>query len=862
MVLLAQVDCLKMKEQFKRKQLDKMAELPHSLELSIRRPNLGYLICGSVVSVAIVLLILYQSIIARRYWLTPGFMSIYTSHKVFAFNATMILAWSIISIRAAPKRRKFLAYFIACSSFSVTILTAILTRNLISLTLAAATLSCMWSVGQSFLSLKSIRASAVSRAPLASLSIGFILFCLGLLALGGLGLLRTWVVGPIMLAIFASAAVKARKEFIHERAKPGPEPTRVDLLAAGSLSLIFGWASIYCSAPEIQYDALYGKGWLPAVWAAKGRIGFDLTHPVVNNNGFGYMSPVPGHLFGASATGRYLQLLLCVCLMSGVWRFLRQTSPLSAPIVTVLLAISPHILWQASTANDDISLILLVLAPSIGVLSAQNRKPTLSDTFVLAMMCGGALSGKLHLAPFALALLFFWTTGVLNKKASLSLLAAASGFLLTSLPLLIARWIATGNPLFPQFNNIFRSKYYAPINDKLNLPFMSGGAREFLKLPITLIASPYRSMEAVPTGVFGFLVVFLFIALAVGWIGKGKSWMVWAATTIAFAGWWNQVRYLRYLLPYCFVGAILLAPMLDHALAQTKRLRSAIEGTWIVFASVVMFASSLAAFWNIPGKVPIARAFDKQTAAKYLDDSLTMYQMSIAANRLAKPGDLIVGELYTRTLLNLSISTSPDWEFAKRIELRYGPVVKPPAETYKQWRSLGASWIAVHTSKLRTGGYSQSIVNLVKYNGHLAWAGKGTALYRLTDHQEPFIRTKLCNVKFSAEQNCWGIPLDATPGLSSKEAASGVSQSLPTCSGVTYELRLDQGEMSIGTVALAVRNTAGDLLAYVQDEAGGRNDSFVALTPPGGGTSLTLTIWPAASSTIQNVDLMQSSACP
>ena len=111
---------------------------------------------------------------------------------------------------------------------------------------------------------------------------------------------------------------------------------------------------MWAAAPEIQFDALAGKAWLPAVWARTGEITFSLVHPVANDNGLGFMAAVRAYTLGHDA-GRFLQYFLGVFLVGALWHFGRAFGR-SRPDRCSRYLDSHHLMWQMSTANDDLTL--------------------------------------------------------------------------------------------------------------------------------------------------------------------------------------------------------------------------------------------------------------------------------------------------------------------------------------------------------------------------------------------------------------------------------------------------------------------------------------------------------------------------
>ena len=58
--------------------------------------------------------------------------------------------------------------------------------------------------------------------------------------------------------------------------------TSIGAVSAGVIMLTLAVAAIYTAAPEIRTDPLYGKAYLPMLWAKTGTIGQMTAHPQLN----------------------------------------------------------------------------------------------------------------------------------------------------------------------------------------------------------------------------------------------------------------------------------------------------------------------------------------------------------------------------------------------------------------------------------------------------------------------------------------------------------------------------------------------------------------------------------------------------
>ena len=76
----------------------------------------------------------------------------------------------------------------------------------------------------------------------------------------------------------------------------------------------------------------------------------------------------------------------------------------------------------------------------------------------------------------------------------------------------------TGNPVFPAYNDIFRSSDYLPVRETFNFPYWkTADLWDALTLPYTVIvhSSSHTTTEAMPPGAYGLLVAAIVLAVFV-----------------------------------------------------------------------------------------------------------------------------------------------------------------------------------------------------------------------------------------------------------------------------------------------------------------------------------------------------------
>ncbi len=496
---------------------------------------------------------------------STGFFTALAARKYVWANAFVAAVVAVIAI-ATPGRWRWLAVFGPGAYLgAVLIATAIPGGQILAIVTAILTMAALWDTGERLLRL--LGATSLARlVPVAWLA-GIGPWSLLTVALGRLYLVEWWTIGLLFVLVGAVGSVRLGKRILARRESIAREisASALNLASAGLILLTCGWAAIYTAAPELQYDALYGKAYLPEFWARTGHIGSLVNHVQFEITGWFQILATLGHLFNATAVGRYLQLLGLMCAACTIWWWGRRYGALG-PLAAIAVVLTPHLFWQASTADDDLLLALCAFAFCIAIVESL-RTDTGRDirglAFALGLMAGSGPSLKLHLIPLFAFLLFGW---IAAGRASRSIIRrfgySALGAAITALPPFILRWIDSGNPVLPAYNSIFRSPYWLPVSEEFNFPYWTHPGSFG---PITAIwravIEPEVMAEAASPGSFGVLVGAIVIALLFGWLGRDRTRatkVVWLALIPAIVYWWVSLRYLRYLLPVGFVSVALV----------------------------------------------------------------------------------------------------------------------------------------------------------------------------------------------------------------------------------------------------------------------------------------------------------------
>lgn len=312
---------------------------------------------------------------------------------------------------------------------------------------ALLSLTCCWQMGA--WTFRALRVPRLADVPAVALVGGLGIVGLVLLGLGRAGLL-SWLTIAVPVAIIGVAGAVQLGRLLGagglRRAWNAATSTRVGTASVAICVVTGGLALVWTAAPEMGYDALYYKAWLPSEWARTGHITPLLIHPVLNFFGFAQLLAIPGHIAGAGAVGRYLEWLVYGLLAGTVWWSARR-SPW-APVAAAVLVVTPQLFWEATTAYDDIFLALGGVATAIAVVRLVNTPalPPFLAGVALGLLAATCLNLKIHIAPLAAGLVLGWLLVRGRSGVAPALGGAVLGAVAFAAPPLVLRWVDTGNP--------------------------------------------------------------------------------------------------------------------------------------------------------------------------------------------------------------------------------------------------------------------------------------------------------------------------------------------------------------------------------------------------------------------------------
>ena len=725
-------------------------------------------------------------------------------------------------------------------------------REGVGFLVALLTLTGSWWLGRRALSLPGLRRSTLAGSGFASLAVGLFVVGMVVFLLGLVGGIYWWTVGLLVIVAGGLGALRlGSAEARRVSELPRLVESRLRAATLAILGVQAAYATVWAGAPEVQYDSVQYKEWLPALWASSHhiRVSTFVDNPISVYLGLAQLDATPGHTLGGGGTGRYLQLLLTALIVIVVWRLGSRISPALGPIAALVVALTPHVVWQSSTAYGDIFLTALVLGGAMAVYHFEGRRVEhpFWASIAIGLVGGIGVTGKLHLLAFCVGLGVCWCLVAsslrdLARRAGGYLAGAAIG----ALPLVLYRWIEMDSPVFPFYNGVFKSRFY-PVNENItNFGELSaGGTHETWRFLWRLVAQTPLGIETGTAGVTGLLVAGAFVGVFFGWRGPASQRVVWGATVIALLAWWQEFRYVRFGLPYLILAVIVALPALAGlGRAVRGRVADRLAVVFAAVAAVVFFVSTMASFWAVPGRFPLAVAVGRESNVAYLTEALPEYPSFNYLNQVAAPGDWITGQAWGRLLLRPDLNLQIDWEIQVRL-LNDGTYTTDPDALATRLEQLGIHWVVL-ANEGRQYDPTYWLGPMLAKHGQIVYADHLHDVYRIVDRPQARIPVPLCDETFS-NPDCWigSTRLDDTPGITDAEVRSQpVWESVPVCAGATYALTVKSQPGRNRTRIFFVFDVPNQERAFRVDDVPTGRTSVVYQTAPTGATKMDIVVDP------------------
>jgi len=295
-------------------------------------------------------------------------------------------------------------------------------------------------------------------------------------------------------------------------------------------------------------------------------------------------------LFLGGVTGIVVALLGAIAYQTLQLR--SDAQRLLAATAMALLGASGAGAWQeiGDPANDIPAAIGIFAA--LWLLLARSERLSVFDSFavrtvvIAGALCGMSVGLKLTTAPFAVGLVgaMLCIDGAFKVRLARTAAfgaAALCGMLICAGFWLWRMWEFSGNPLFPYFNDLFKSPLILTENYR-DLNFRPQGIGEYLLFPFLFSADSHHVSESAFRDLRIAAVYVLLPLVTIFMAGKkvradliepSKAKLLFVFATLAYFAWVSVFGIYRYLIPLEMLAPLLIACAIAlFPLARTMRL--------------------------------------------------------------------------------------------------------------------------------------------------------------------------------------------------------------------------------------------------------------------------------------------------
>jgi hypothetical protein len=381
----------------------------------------------------------------------------------------------------------------------------------------------------------------------------------------------TWLIGfavfapvnyPWVYAIAMAIPLLARMRHIR---LPAAVPGAASFFPAALLCGVLLMHLLVALKPEASTDALAMHLAIPAAIENHHQFPFDFRHTVwalmPMNADWSYTAV---HLTGGEAATRMFNFAMLLTVAAFTWK-------LSGPWMTALLASSPIVHLVTGSLFVENYWAAMAAAAFTGIVRFREtgeRRYALASAALLGACLATKYGSFFFVLPAALLLAMELRRQSQWRLAPAMLLLAA----VLGAPPYARSWLASGNPVYPFFNHVFRSPHFDSEH-----PFIDSRFRKpltpTLLYDLTFHTSGYYEGQ---NGGWGFQYLLL-LPLAVLLLRRDTPYVAWSSAAVAipyvvltFSG-QSNVRYLYPALPllHVFAGGVFRAVSKPPRIALT-----------------------------------------------------------------------------------------------------------------------------------------------------------------------------------------------------------------------------------------------------------------------------------------------------
>ncbi|MEA3349780.1 MAG: glycosyltransferase family 39 protein [Chloroflexota bacterium] len=564
-------------------------------------------------------------------------LSIYFSVDVFlhpaapyvSYSSDTFLAWGYLGVFVFVGLLLSLGKIrwsavLACFVGGVIVLAALKTTYIgVSLLLLAWFLGVSWVVGDFFIGMiiPAQRLSSGERAVLA-FPLGWGALAAITLGLGLIGLYQKWIYYVLFVIITLGGFWKY---WLHFRSALARKRSRTSLflrsnswlgnLAISLLVIVAAGSFLWSLAPAVRYDSVSYHLAVPARYIQAGRM-VELPESVQTYYAhYGEMLYTIALLLGDQPLPSLINFSAGVLLTIQVYFLgIKIKNRATGIIATLIFASLPIVGIEAATTYIDIFIAVFITAAIYAALI------WIEDSNSRWLLLIGIFSGLAIGVKITAFLLLMPLMGILLVKLyldcgiSTAFFSAVSALILPTVlltcPWLIRDWIWTGNPIFPNYNSIFKSTEWFT-QSFFSIKADPETSKYFLAFPWLGMADSHSYYHESPGAVLGAL-PWLSLPWLYGWYPRRRErkWLYgiiflgcFAATGLLF----TVAHHARYLLPLYGLISVLAAMNIETLGRMLFSWRKAAGAALVALGLIYVFSTRLAftvRWWEIPERYP------------------------------------------------------------------------------------------------------------------------------------------------------------------------------------------------------------------------------------------------------------------
>ena len=254
----------------------------------------------------------------------------------------------------------------------------------------------------------------------------------------------------------------------------------------------------------------------------------------------------------------------------------RLSHRVARALLILLVLSTEHLLFQITSYMVDLLAIPLLLeATYLATKYHESKRPSF-DLFVISILLGTSMAIKLSNAPAVIAIglitaFQFLKNAKLERKSFVIGVIALVLCLIPAMPHAVYIYNQTGSPVFPLYNKLLKSPFWAEIN----VGDGRWGPRtwwETIIWPLISIANPRRLSElAVYSGRLSFAFVAAVVCLV--WPRRSETRALAIIFLLSSLLWSLTSGYIRYALYIEVIGGILIIEIMIAAFLERARLQ-------------------------------------------------------------------------------------------------------------------------------------------------------------------------------------------------------------------------------------------------------------------------------------------------